>query len=362
MSLDEAHEKWKKDKDPSSKTISHNKTNIERFKKIIGDIPLLQIEPEDIDVFKDTLVRYPRNLTDEQKNLSPSEIIAWADAHPHVPRLRKKTINIQSIGAISVLCEIAIRNSKGVHKNPCAGKAFSLKNEPEIERAPFTDKELDTLFGSWIFQKPFRRMRGGAGEAQHWMPLLGFYIGARLEEAGQLLVSDIREVEGFEVIDITTAIDGEELAFLRRTDPELAAETEKHLKNKASKRMIPIRSRLKELGFLDFVDAQRKAGHIRLFHEMNAAGERVSKNWTRWWARQQRKLIKPQKEKVFHSFRHNFADVLRASRAHLDAQRMLLGHSCKDVTARYGRREILELMASTLDEAKFPTVKVAWER
>lgn len=59
--------------------------------------------------------------------------------------------------------------------------------------------------------------------------------GARLNEVAQLLVEDVQEVDGVWYFDISDE-----------------GENQKEVKNKASKRKVPVHSSLIYAGFLDF--------------------------------------------------------------------------------------------------------------
>src|SRR5690606_20223968 len=71
---------------------------------------------------------------------------------------------------------------------------------------------------------------------EYWLPLLGLYTGARLEELCQLQKSDIRQTDGLHYIDIHE--DNDE---------------ENQTKSSSSNRRVPLHSHLIELGFLEFV-------------------------------------------------------------------------------------------------------------
>jgi integrase len=81
----------------------------------------------------------------------------------------------------------------------------------------------------------------------YWLPLLAAFTGARLEELGQLHVSDIRESEGGRYFSINED------------------EPTKHVKNADSIRDIPIHPELVRLGFLHYVDAIRTNSGKRVF-------------------------------------------------------------------------------------------------
>src|SRR6202007_280907 len=83
---------------------------------------------------------------------------------------------------------------------------------------------------------------------QKWGVLIAFYTGARLNEIAQLQTDDIVQQNGIWCFSFSDS-----------------GETQR-LKNKSSRRVIPIHSKLIELGFLNYV---KKIGKGRLFPELS---------------------------------------------------------------------------------------------
>ena len=77
-----------------------------------------------------------------------------------------------------------------------------------------------------------RIFSGTAGRegADRWLPLLGLWTGARLEELGGLRVEDVKESDGVPYL------------FIRATD-------ERRLKNVGSERKVPLHLRSSKLAF-----------------------------------------------------------------------------------------------------------------
>lgn len=82
------------------------------------------------------------------------------------------------------------------------------------------------------------------------MPLVGYFTGARTNEIAQLDTSDIREIDGHPYFDFCA-------------DEPKATEAKRIKTNKA--RQVPIHPRLVELGFLAYVDSQKRARQKKLF-------------------------------------------------------------------------------------------------
>jgi integrase len=163
----------------------------------------------------------------------------------------------------------------------------SARRDPEEGRQPYNAEDPATLFS-----KDAGEARKGR-PADTWLPWLALYTGARLEELGQLRVSDVREEEGVPFLAIEAG-DG------------------KKLKTRSSRRRIPLHPELVRLGFLAFVGAQRQAAHERLFLELRATRFSLTAAWSKFWGRHARDLGVTDKRKTFHSFRHGWKDAARA--------------------------------------------------
>ena len=103
----------------------------------------------------------------------------------------------------------------------------------DIKKNKFQKFSLDDLKN--LFESAAYQNHEFETPSQYWLPLLGLFTGARLNELCQLLKSDVGEREGVVVISI------------------LDEESNKRLKTDAARRFVPIHSKLIELGFLDFV-------------------------------------------------------------------------------------------------------------
>jgi integrase len=75
--------------------------------------------------------------------------------------------------------------------NPQGVAQVATKADPANRRLPYEADDLKKLF----------KMRRKDG-ADHWLPLLALWTGARLEELGQLHVSDVRQQEGVHYLAI----------------------------------------------------------------------------------------------------------------------------------------------------------------
>lgn len=146
-------------------------------------------------------------------------------------------------------------------------------------------------------------------ELGKWLPLLGLYTGARINELAQLRTADISDR-----IRITDEGPGQ------------------RLKNSASRRVVPIHVELRRRGFLEFVDGRRRTGQERLF-DFVLGRDGYGQAASRWFNRYRAEHYFKQD---FHSLRHTVATRLRNADVPEDLVAELLGHS-KGQTMSFSR-------------------------
>lgn len=198
-------------------------------------------------------------------------------------------------------------------KNPRTRRGASGKVRSYL---PFTDDELRLLFHSEQYHtNAFKKA------SQFWLPLLGLYTGARLEELAGLHLSSFKTVEGVPAIILSDR------------------ETTDEGKNEFAPREVPIHPQLIASGLLDYVDLLKSEERSRLFPEIGAAArdgfaKRATTDFTAY--RRSVGVGKDEGErsrKVFHSFRSTLAGKLFPLTEDADLRRRLLGHAAKDVHA-----------------------------
>ena len=137
----------------------------------------------------------------------------------------------------------------------------------------------------------------------------------RLEEAGQLLVSDIKQEDGVWYFDINES-------------------ESKRLKNKSSTRIVPVHKRLIDFGLIDYVDSIKD---VRLFPLLKADKYgSLTQNWSKWFGRLLTKLNIKDSSKVYHSFRHGMKDALRNAGVDEAISDAITGHTNSSVGRTYG--------------------------
>ena len=184
------------------------------------------------------------------------------------------------------------------------------------DREEFTSVEITRIFTAPVYQveswKPSKAGTFRTFQPFHfWLPLLGYFTGARIGELCQLYLDDVRCEEGVWFIDIN----------------ELTPD--KSLKNAWSARRVPLHPKLEELGLVPWCEALKKQGYQRLFPELSwNPTNRYAKEPIRAMSQFLASLGLPRDgTKVFHSFRHRMNNHLQKRSAMPDIMRKrMMGH------------------------------------
>ena len=159
----------------------------------------------------------------------------------------------------------------------------------------------------------------------------------RLNEACQLRAADVAEIDGVPMLYVRASADGQ------------------RLKTSAAERRIPVHPELVRLGFLDFVAAQRKAGHERLFPELPAGAlGNYSDPYSKWFARLLTKAGVTSAGAVFHSFRHGWRDRLREAGVPRDVADALGGWASQGQGQHYGAGFSARVLAEHIGRVAYP--------
>jgi integrase len=306
------------------RTATQNEASFKQLIEIIGDIPITAVTKSVVRDYKQTLLSYPANR--------------------HKGKRKEKTLEqLLEEGSVSISLE-TVRNVMGRvssffnwlvkqgyrEDNPFSGVAPRRVHSARSERSPFTDDDLRLLFGTAIYKD-----KDYAHDWQYWLPLLGLYTGARLEELCQLKGEDFKVSDGCYYIDIH----GE-------------GDVHNRVKTPSSVRKIPVHSELLKLGILDKVNMRSRDSFLFDLRRVNTnLGHQPSK----WFGGYKASLGLPKGTKVFHSFRHTLRDKLTLSGVPNEHIRELLGHEqIGETFGRYGSSIPVSVLAESLEKLHFP--------
>jgi integrase len=334
-------EKWVEERRPPQKTVLDFGTAIRRFVELHGNPAIHAITKVHVRAYKDALQKLPRSCSGAMRQMGLPELLSHLQRHPiEGPTLSAGTVN-KAIGALQTVFHwIEDQGYLDDHpnwSNPAANMKMHNPAKDDDNRLPYDADDLRTIFGSVVF-RDVDRPQGGAGEAAKWLPLIALFTGARLEEIGQALTSDVKREDGIAYLDINT----------------LDRRAGKRVKNRSSRRKLPLHPELIRCGLLAYVEERRGAGGERLFPALRpSVSGQVTGNWSKWWSRYTDDLGITDPRKVFHSFRHTFKRACRAARIEEELHDALTGHTSASVGRRYGDGVPLEVLAEAVAKVSY---------
>jgi integrase len=243
-----------------------------------------------------------------------------------------KEKNIQMLGSTSVNKYLAYFGSlfgwacqnNYIPDNPFKGIRIKAQKKKHSRRDHFNKAEIGGII-----------TKLGDGEKNnlvkhstyYWGALIAIYTGARRNEIASLLPDDIKkdDTSGIWYFDITD--EGES----------------KQIKTDAAKRIVPIHSKLIELGFLEYVEEARKVikerpkvnGYrTRLLYDLTYTDhEKWGRKLGRWFNEEYLVCLGLKTEKKsLHSIRHSFITHLSAAGVESSHIKALVGHEANTVT------------------------------
>lgn len=237
-----------------------------------------------------------------------------------------------------------------------AAKVAASRNRDQDARDLFTREDLRAIFSAGIWFSTGRGELTAAGTYRefsphyYWLPLLGLYTGARINELAQLSLTDIKQTQaGTWFIDLALLDDESQ---------------KKRRKNPNSRRAVPIHDHLIDLGIVKWKEALEAAGYERLFQELSYDKTKgYGKGPTKWFSSYLKGLGWPRdNRKVFHSFRSTLASecIQRLKLSVMDTSQ-ITGHSRGPVTAVHGyiKDQSVDELKSTVNRLKFELPLIA---
>lgn len=270
------------------KTVLESRHSLTLFLGIVGDRPVADITGDHCRLFFEEVAHWPRHasLRPDYAGMSVKEVLTKSKALGE-PAPSQATLN-KHRQRLSAFFNWLLQNKHIVH-NPLLGLVRQKKDDAEEETGrPFTQDELNKVFQpaafeTWAQGHPHR----------WWVPMLGLYSGARVNELSQLYVDDIETVAGVAGYHINKRFPGQKI------------------KTNASRRFVPLAQPLLNAGFLTYVEDIRKAGHQRLFpHLPNNDGNGFGRQMSKQFAAFIKKRGVTEEGLGMHAFRHTLATRL----------------------------------------------------
>jgi integrase len=291
-------------------------TELGAFVELMGDPALGDLDRPAIDRYRDLLRGLPPNTYLARRRLGMHlslRELAELVASKNMPTMASTTVDAY-VRRLSEMFGWAVKCDY-LTKNPAQAAAQRRKSIREQDaRDAFSPDDLSRIFSAdWYKTGQGERTKSGSFRTfrphYYWLPLLGLYTGARINELSQLYLHDVRQTSaGVWYLDFN--LDGTD-----KIDDD--ANTDKSLKTVNSKRVVPLHSHVIGLGFVEYVQALLAAGHKRLFPELKLSKQRgYGKAATSWFNERylgERLGMERNGRKVFHSFRHTFISALNAA-------------------------------------------------
>ena len=334
-------DKWVEERKPPEKTVLDFRTAVRRFVELNGNLAVHEITKGHIRGYKEALQRLPRSCSGQMRQMILPELLGHLERHPvEGSTLSAGSVN-KAIGALQTVFRwIEDQGYLDDHpnwSNPAAHMKVHNPAKDEDNRLPYDAEDLKTIFASAVFRNG-GRPQGGGGEAAKWLPLIALFTGARLEEIGQALTSDVKHEDGIYYLDINT----------------LDRRAGKRVKNRSSRRKLPLHPELIRCGLLAYVEERRQARDERLFPALRPSiSGQMTGNWSKWWSRYTDDLGIADPRKVFHSFRHTFKRACRAARIEEELHDALTGHTTPSVGRKYGDGVPLEVLAEAVAKVSY---------
>ncbi|GLT15519.1 site-specific integrase [Vibrio algivorus] len=321
--------------DINEKTFKRYESRMKLLLEVIGDRPIDTLNRQDALTFKSTLLAMPANINKKKefKGLSIQDVIALQ------PEPMSKTTANDTLTDIHSFFEWCVVNEYAA-KNSFKDLKVRVKKKDSESRSIFETADLQALFSQDIYQavKPKHAH-------YYWLPLLGLYTGARMNELCQLYIDDIKKdsESGIWTITITD----------QREDQKL--------KNVSSRRTIPVHSQLIKLGFIDYVS---ELNHERLFPELKNQRDGYQQAASKWFARYRDKILPQAKaeSKTFHSFRHTVANHLKQCGLKKSPVAAILGHGeTSETFGRYGKAYVMDVLQPVIEHLEFDIKVTTWK-
>ena len=270
------------------------------FKFFSPNKEITAISRDDLLKFRNTLALIPTKLNQKAKykDKSLEQIIHIGK---NDPKLSQVTIQKYMIRVIQFFKYCY--NSDYISKSIVNDLNVKVEINPmERKVLPYSKEEANTIFQivqnfKDINKSPSKRI---SANDLYYITMIAAYSGMRINEIVQLRSKDIVQHNNV-------------LCFSINRDDG------KSTKNINSIRLVPVHSKLIELGLMEFVK-QRASSNKSIFKVSNKDFSEIFRSQI------QRKLISSDKQKTFYSFRHYFIDTLVQQEVEPNIIAQIVGH------------------------------------
>lgn len=348
-SLSEIVPDFIKERGATSQTDYESQLTARWFEQCMGEAkPIYRITRQDVHGFKRALAELPTNSTRRFPGLTLLDAIKANKARKApFPLMNPRTINEKYLSKLNSLFGWCVRNDI-IPDNPAAGiKIDYVKDKSKAPRINFSPGDLTKIFSADRFDtsKPF--------DERQWAQLMALFTGARASELAQIQLDSVRHQRGCLVVAI-----------------------EEDTKTASSQRVVPVHSKLIELGLEKRVAELRAKGATHLFPiwyrkgmEAKARAQKAGKVvlnhfFPRFIPKVFNSTTLPRlgvddSRKTWHSFRHTFKTGLRDGGVEKAMRDDLCGHEDNSAGAVYLHGESIEAMKIAIEKLQFDGFVIA---
>jgi integrase len=270
---------------------------------ILGnDFPVTLLDYEQAQKVKNVVLGLPSG----RKNTMGSEVA-----------LSIKTVN-KYITNMLTFCDWLVKQRHVLSVNPFVGSLLKLESKHQLKRRPFELNEINAILA---YQPRHKLEAAEFRDAAKWLPAIALFSGMRLNEIAAIRLRDVRYDEGIWFFDLSSY----------------------RLKTENATRLIPMHSRLIDLGLIKFVEQKKAEKELYLFPELYRKHKSESRDGVgisvgKWFNRTLLTGIGISKndEKVshllidFHCCRHTVASRFKFHGVPAYLAKQILGHELDD--------------------------------
>lgn len=295
----------------SKATMKESRFILRLLQDFVGDRMVHTFDTDDMRTFVNALKAWPSHAGKNNRlsGLSPKGIVKYA---------REKNLKVIA----TTTCQKHIDHARAFFRW-CKNKTYLVADllagarrnavtaTESIRKKAFDDADLLSIFDR-------ARLESYWEPHKFWVPLIGLFMGMRVNEICQLHIDDV-----------TTDLIPTVLISDERTG--------QRIKTKSGRRLVPIHPELIKLGFIDYIEDVRQMGAQHLFPGLkwgeNGPGEKVAQ----WFNRTVLKgcgIIT--KQKTLHSLRHTFCTAAERKKVAIHRIARIVGHAPSgDVTLEH---------------------------
>lgn len=311
------------------KDIRQKRSVLSQFSEATGAKRLSDLMQRDFGAYIDTLQKIPKNhgKSAADRALTLHELVERGENLPaDKVGLSDTTVN-RNVTILSGFLKYArARGMRPGEPIEFTDLRRSDRRDPRDARLAFSDDDVRKIAAHPVWSSDFATRRdSGIGEkgGLYWGPIIADLSGTRREE-----------ILGMKLDDVIT---DHEIPYFK-----IQRNSNRQLKNLSSERVIPVHSRLIELGLLDHIATLRQQGETNLFPDLQpkkALGSFGDVFYKQWKPALDTQLEERAERRTFHSFRHRVISTLRHDTSVAESfVKDLVGHQHNSETDRRYRK------------------------